>query len=74
MIYMYPCTAHRPTSTSESPTQIVRHLIRRHNQLTLPESPSQGGTPVEQAEEEVTKLSDQVRLLQLLHASHTFSM
>ena len=37
-----------------------RHLIRRHNQLTLPESPSQGSTPAELADEEVNNLSHQV--------------
>ena len=52
----------RPTSTSESPTLMAKNLIRRHNQLNLPESPSQGSTPAELAEEEVTKLSDQVHV------------
>ena len=45
----------------DSPTFVARHLMRRHNQLTLPESPNQGGTPIEMAEEEVSKLSDQVK-------------
>ena len=54
------CVSCRPTSTGESPTLVARHLIRRHNQLTLPDSPSQGSTPAELAEEEVSKLSDQV--------------
>ena len=59
-------TLYRPTSTSESPTLMAKNLIRRHNQLNLPESPSQGSTPAELAEEEVTKLSDQVS-----HVSNT---
>ena len=58
-MYMY-VTFCSPTSTSESPTLMAKNLIRRHNQLNLPESPSQGSTPAELAEEEVTKLSDQV--------------
>ena len=57
---MLLCVSCRPTSTGESPTLVARHLIRRHNQLTLPDSPSQGSTPAELAEEEVSKLSDQV--------------
>ena len=62
----FPCTLCRPTSTSESPTLMAKNLMRRHNQLNLPESPSQGSTPAELAEEEVTKLSDQVNI-GLLH-------
>lgn len=53
-------TLSSPTSTSESPTLLAKNLMRRHNQLNLPESPSQGSTPAELAEEEVTKLSDQL--------------
>ena len=50
------------TVSRESPTQLARHLLRRHNQLALPDSPSQGSTPAELVDEEVSKLSDQVVL------------
>ncbi len=50
----------------ESPTLMARNLQRRH-QLMVAETPSQGSTPAELADQEVSKLSDQVtRLLGLL--------
>jgi len=42
---------------------MARQLIRRHNQLAVPDTPSQGSTPAELAEEEVSKLSDQLHEL-----------
>ncbi|XP_064384996.1 rab11 family-interacting protein 3-like [Halichondria panicea] len=43
----------------ESPTLMARHLQRRH-QLMVAESPSQSSTPAELADQEVSKLSDQL--------------
>ncbi len=59
---------HSPASSSpgvskESPTLIAKHLLMTRRQVTL-DSPSQGSTPGEMADEEVNKLSDEVRKIE----------
>ena len=60
-----------PSPIRKVPTKGSSYIVKnsstmRCHLLNLPESPGQSNSPMEMAEEEVTKLSDQVRMEELL--------